>query len=307
MILMNFNDSVYSEKPAYAFIKTIMTPFLRPAFFKCVPSIFYNFFFRQYRAAFLKGRIPVKNVEHPLDVKIPFVPGWVTIYLDFISFWIRVVSFYLRRYGRRAYLPVKEFIISVGILYAYAAQAYKRCLSTTKRPFYIKRPRFFLIHLVDPHLMCIPSLHVMVAIHTYTSFVKIAKVLGEEENLKEQAQEMKNGALAITEAILFVKQHSVNCVAAALYAMSRYNPRFTPDEASAYVNLLFGPAPSSDGVPKKVRVHPSASPAVRINDDDIAMIKKHIIDLYGQFMFECDSSKAWEEPLINFLKKQSDA
>jgi hypothetical protein len=304
---MDFSDSVYSENPAYAVFKTFFSPALRPAFLKCVPSIFFNFFYRQYHASFFSGRIPVKNVDHPLDEKIPFTPSWVAIYLDFIFFWVRVVAFFLRRYGRRAYVPVKEFIISMGNLYAYAAIAYKRCLSTTVRPFYIARPRFFLIHLVDPHLMCIPSLHVMVVINTYTSFIKIAKILGEEEKLKEQAREMKSGALAIAQAILYVKQHSINCIAAALYAMSRYDPEFTPRDAAAFINLLFGPAPSAVGIPADLRVHPSSAPNTKLPADDTAQIKKHILDLYNQFMFEFERSKPWEEPLINFLQTRPNA
>jgi hypothetical protein len=304
---MDFSDSVYSENPAYAVFKTFFSPALRSAFLKCVPSIFYNFFFRQYHAVFFNGGIPVKNVEHSLDGKIPFAPSWIIIYLDFIFFWVRVVAFFLRRYGRRAYAPVREFIISMGNLYAYAAIAYKRCLSTTKRPFYIARPRFFLIHLVDPHLMCVPSLHVMVVIHTYTSFTKIARILGEEEKLKEQALEMKSGALAIAHAILYVKQHSINCIAAALYAMSRYDPRFTPEDAADFTSLLFGPTPSADGIPAAVRVHPCAAPGTKLPADDTARIKKHILDLYHQFMFEFERSKPWEEPLINFLQTCPDA
>ena len=86
------NKSIYSENILYAFIKAIFVPALRPAFCKCVPKILYNFFFCQHRAAFLSGRIPVTNVDHSLDKKIPFIPSWVTIYLDFVHFWIRMVS-----------------------------------------------------------------------------------------------------------------------------------------------------------------------------------------------------------------------
>ena len=184
---MKSTESVYSESTAYGIIKSIFTPFLRPAFCKCVPSIFFNFFLRQYHGAFFR-RIPISSVDHPLDEKIPFVPSWVTIYLDFVQYWIRMLSFFLRRYGRRAFVPVRDFILSMGELYAYAAEIYSKNFSTTKRPFYIARPRFFLIHLVDPHLMCIPSLHVMVVVFAHKMFAKIAKDLGEEEALKSQRE-----------------------------------------------------------------------------------------------------------------------
>ena len=300
---MKLSGSVYSEKSSYAFFKSILIPCLRPAFCKSVPSIFFNFFFRQYRAAFLPGRIPVSRVDHPLDEKIPFVPSWVTIYLDFVHFWIRMLSFFLRRYGRRAYAPVRDFILSIGRLYAFAAEVYIKNLSTTKRPFYIARPRFFLIHLVDPHLMCVPSLHVMVAIHTYKMFKVIAKTLGEEENLKEQILEMKQGALAISQAILYVKQHSVNCIPAALYAMFCFSPSvFTDEDACSFTEQLFSPAPDAGKMPVR-RVHPAASPSTKLPKEDQAEIKNHILSLYRRFRLEKETAKSWDEPLVNFLKK----
>jgi len=300
---MDFKDSVYTESTVYAFIKSIFLPALRPAFCKSVPSIFYNFFFKQFLFSFLPGKIPVAKVDHPLDEKIPFFPSWVTIYIDFVQFWIRMLSFYIRRYGRKAYIPIRDFIYSVGDLYAYAAQTYTKHLSTTKRPFYIARPRFFLIHMADPHLFCIPSLHVMVAIHTFKMFSVIAKQLGAEDKLKEQAEEMKQGALAISQAILYVKQHSVNCIPAALYAMTCYSPDLFPQkEAEDFTNQLFSPPPDKSKMPPKCHVHPAASPPSKITEEDKDQIKKHILSLYYRFLEEKKTAKDWTEPLIRFLK-----
>jgi len=306
---MKINDSVYSESSAYALIKSVFSPFLRPAFCKAVPSIFYNFFLRQYHAAFFPGRIPVTKVDHQLDKKIPFVPSWITIYLDFVQFWVRMLSFFVRRYRRKSFIPVRDFITSMGNLYAFAAEVYSKNLSTTKRPFYIARPRFLLIHLLDPHLMCIPSLHVMIAVHTYTMFSVIAKQLGEEENLNDQIEEMEQGALAISRAILFVKQHSVNCIPAALYAMTCFNPGvFTPQEAERFTSLLFSPAPGKNitlencNVPLRSKVHPSASPSTVIPEADLSLIKSHILSLYSRFLEEKKTAVNWYDPLLIFLK-----
>jgi hypothetical protein len=297
--------SVYSESCAYAIIKAVFHPFLRPAFCRCLPSIVLNFFLRQYHSVFLK-KIPVTDVDHPLDDKIQFVPSWVTIYLDFVQYWVRMLAFFLRRYNRRALPHVRDFIFSMGSLYAYAAQVYSKNLSTTKRPFYIARPRFFLIHMVDPHLMCIPSLHVMVVVHAYTMFEKIAKSLGEEENLKDQIIEMKQGALAIVSAILFIKQHSVNCIPASLYAMTCFSPDiFPPKEAETFVEQFFSPPPSADKAPKDSKVHPAASPLTKLPPADIAEIKAHVLSLYRRFLDEKDSAKPWNEPVLNFLRTYS--
>ena len=297
--------SVYSENPGYALYKAFfLNPLLRSVSLKSSFSIFKNFFFYQFRSSFLPGRIPVSRVDHSLDEKIPFVTSWVAIYLDFIYFWLRMIAFFLRNYGRRAYKPIGEFIFSLGGLYAYAAKVYKQNLSTTKRPFYVSHPRFLLIHLLDPHLMCIPSLHVMVAVHAYTKFAHIARQIGEEEKLKEQILEMKHGALAICQAVLFVKQHSVNCIPASLYAMTCFTPELFPvEEAQAFTELLFSPAPSLEKAPKNCPVHPAYSPVTELPQNVHKEIRDHIIKLYHKFLSEKEAAASWDEPIVNFLKK----
>jgi len=306
---MKKSDSVYDETPIYASVKTLTVSSMRPAAIRCIISIFYNFFFRQYRAAWQPGRVPVSRVDHPLDLKIPFIPSWITIYLDFIAFWVRMLSFLLRTYRRGAYTAVSEFLTAIGKLYHFAAETYQKNFSTTNRPFYIARPRFFLIHLVDPHLMCIPSLHVMVVILTYTRFAAILRSLGETEQCSAHSEEMKQGALAITRAILFVKQHSVNCVAAGLYAMTCFDGKlFPPEEAEAFTARLFDeppPVPSSaaDRHPQNYRTRPWAAPKTKISTADAAEIKTHIINLYRRFLAEGKTARHWTEPLLRFLQQ----
>jgi hypothetical protein len=296
---MDKKTSTYDESAFYTCFRTVCNPVLRRAVIGCVRSIFYNFFFRQYRAAFLPGRSPVSSVDHPLDAKIPFTPSWVTIYLDFVTFWVRMLAFLLRAFKRGAFAAVSEFITSMGNLYAFAAQVYQKNFSTTERPFYIARPRFFLIHLVDPHLMCIPSLHVMVAIRTYTKFAEIIRSLGKVEIAASQMEELKKGALAITEAVLYVKQHSINCISAALYAMTCFDGKlFPPEEAEAFTALLFtGQKSAPPG-------SPFVKPPTRIPPADAEEIRNYIINLYRQFLSEGEKAETWDKPLLNFLRSQ---
>jgi hypothetical protein len=311
MPLVKRAASVYDELFAmYPFFKTLCVPSLRPITLRCFVRIVYNFFLRQYHAAWLPGRVPVSRVDHPLDLKIPFVPSWVAIYLDFVFFWMRMLAFLLHRYGRRAYAEVGNFVASMGRLYAFAAESYRKNFSTTARPFYIARPRFFLIHLLDPHLMCIPSLHVMVVIMTYTRFAGILRSLGEADILQAQIEELKQGALAITQAILFVKQHSVNCIPAALYAMTCFDPKlFPPEEAEAFTGLLFGeaPPPETGRVPANYKVRPCAAPRTRLPAEDAAEIKAHIVGLYRRFLAEGKTARNWEEPLLDFMRQMPKA
>ena len=277
------NDEIANESVPMCFVRILGRPYLRSTALLCMASIFKNFFFRQYRAAFFSGRIPISNVDHPLDRKIPFLPGKVGIYLDFVAFWMRGMSFLLGRCGRRALEPVRSFIEGMGRLYAYAAEVYGKNLSTTERPFYVASPRFLLIHTVDPHLMCIPSLHVMVVVFAYTRFREIIKNLGEEEKFAAQAGELYQGALAITEAILYIKQHSVNCVPAALYAMTCFDPDlFPPDEAERFTSGIF----------KDVNLP---------NREDSEEIRGRILYLYRRFLAEREDGD-WKEPVFNFLK-----
>jgi hypothetical protein len=266
-----------------------MNPALRGPALKCIASIFRNFFFLQYKAVLFPGRIPVTSVDHPLDAKVPFIPRWVDIYLDFVTFWIRILGFLLDRYARRALAPVREFLDSMNRLYQFSAEVYARNMSTTRRPYYIARPRFFLIHLTDPHLMCIPSLHVMVMILSYTRFRRILGNFGDEQSLEARIDEINAGAALITEAILYVKQHSVNCVSAAMYAMSRFDPPLFPrSEAEVFVSRLFAPHGTLPGI--------SAA--------DGAPIRNHIIALYRRFMDESPApGQPWEGPLLRFLQE----
>ncbi|MDR2110743.1 MAG: hypothetical protein LBP32_05495 [Spirochaetaceae bacterium] len=272
-----------AQSPVRAIFRVLAAPALRKAGIRCLKEIVYNFFFLQYKAALFPRRIPVSRVDHPLDRRIPFSPGWVDVYLDFTAFWIRIAGFILDRYGKKARPAAVDFIRSMGKLYAFAAEVYVKNLSTTTRPRYFANPRFLLIHGFDPHLMCVPSLHVMVMIRSYTQFARMVRSLGDGETLAAQIAEIRRGALAITEAILYVKQHSVNCVSASMYAMTCFDKAaFPPAEAEAFAGEIF--ANAEDIAPR-----------------DRDAVRDHIITLYRRFLGEGKTGTAWEAPLLDFL------
>jgi hypothetical protein len=283
-----------SDIPApVVFFKIFLNRRLRSHARRCIGSIFYNFFFCQYRAALvrgfnLKGQIPVSAVDHELDDRIPFSPGWITVYLDFVGLWVRMLGFLLTHFGARAWNAAAGFMDSMGELYRFAGTVYRKNLSTTRRPFYIGRPRFLLLHVFDPHLMCIPSLHVMVVIFTYTRFTRILAELGAGDG--PWAKECRRGALDITEAILYVKQHSVNCVAAAMYAMTRFDRAgFPPEEAENFASRLF----------RGESAHTAALPQIGAEAAEAA--RGHILNLYRRFLSQ-GQGENWEKPLLVFLR-----
>ncbi|MCL2070344.1 MAG: hypothetical protein FWH19_05105 [Treponema sp.] len=274
-----------SESVPMSLVRILSRPYLRTTALLCLASIFRNFFFLQWRSAFLPGRIPVSRADHPLDSRIPFWPCKVDTYIDFVALWVRSLGFLLRKFGNRAQEPVRNFLEEMGGLYAHAADVYRQNLSTTKRPFYIGRPRFLLIHLVDPHLMCVPSLHVLVVTRSYTGFAEMLKSLGEEGRFASQIEELRRDALAITEAVLYIKQHSVNCIPAALYAMSAIDPEhFPPAEAESFISGIFCDAKEPQ-------------------EGDAAEIRGQILSLYRRFLAESKTGGDWKEPLFNFLKE----
>jgi hypothetical protein len=287
------------------FLRIMLDRRLRPHARRCIASIFYNFFFCQYRAALAgkfkrKKSIPVSRVDHELDGLIPFTPAWIKVYLDFVGFWIRMLGFLLKRFGDRAGEEAAFFLDSMAELYRFAGEVYRKNLSTTRRPFYIRRPRFLLIHLADPHLMCIPSLHVMVAILTYTRFGRIMRGFGGGDS--PLVEEFRRGALDITAAILYVKQHSVNCVAAAMYAMTCFDRAgFSPDEAEAFAACLFAAGGGNAGNAGL----PATAGLPAIGDEEGRAVREHIVKLYRLFLSQSGGKRRGEEwtgPLLDFLK-----
>ncbi|MDR0475063.1 MAG: hypothetical protein LBH43_15490 [Treponema sp.] len=264
--------------------RILESPFLRKRGLRCFSSIMKNFFFLQYMQAVFKRR-PVAQSDHPLDEKIPFTPAKVNIYLDFIAYWIRAIGFMLRSFGRQALAGTGEFIDSIGDLYKKAAEVYTEKFSTTRRPRYLARMRFITIHTFDPHLMCIPSLHVMIVIRTYTFFREAIRRMGTglERKYSPKIEEVRRRGIAITEAVLYVKQHSVNCISAAMYAMTCFDPAlFPPEEGERFVSELFVGSPY-------------------ISAEDQKRIREYILGLYKAFLSEGKNAPSWKEPLMKFL------
>jgi hypothetical protein len=147
--------------------------------------------------------------------------------------------------------------------------------------------------------MCIPSLHVMVAILTYTSFRRIMGELGQGDS--PLVEEFRRGALDITAAILYVKQHSVNCVAAAMYAMTCFDgAAFPPEEAEVFASRLFS-GKESAGHGGNAGL-PSAAGLPGIGEEAAAAVRGHIVKLYRRFLESRAPGSAWEKPLLEFLE-----
>jgi hypothetical protein len=271
--------------------RLMLNKYLAPHFFSTARQINTNFFALQHRARRHPGRIPVVNVDHPLDNAVPFRPKWVMIYHDFSAFWIRTAVFLSRSVSLVA---AGVFIDSIGGLYAAAAQIYTKCMSTTTRPRYFGNIGCAVIQLFDPHLLCIPSLHVMVCVQTWIKARYLLENSDAPQTEKLHAEKLFQHAVLITESILYMKQHSVNCIPAAMYAVSCFEPAlFTRDDAAAFARALFTDE-------RNAEIFPDARDAIR----------SHIEDTYAAFMCERETLQAagnndWTLPLDAFLQKHA--
>ena len=85
----------------------------------------------------------------------------------------------------------------------------------------------------------------------------------DESERKLYEKELKDGANDIIETVLYIKQHSVNCIPAALYMLLYLlKDRFTIDTAVEIINGLFE------------------------NDDRISLTEKNAIHAHIHYMFE---------------------
>jgi hypothetical protein len=269
------------------FLASMLRIVLRPIKRTClstVKSIVYNFFYLQYRGVIFRKKVKVSWVDHPLDDEIPFTPSWINVYMDFSPFWVRTQAFLAETFGKAADPYIESFIRSIGELYRQAAVVYKRNFSTTRRPFYLGKPGFVSIHMLDPHLMCIPSLHVMVVVLTYRKMRQILRDLHVEAEYNDELETVRRRALDITESILYIKQHSINCISAGLYAVTCFDERLFPaSEAYAFIRELFVKGGPVSGL-------------------SCAAIKNHILDLYQNFLDARPEHGNWEQPLLDFLE-----
>lgn len=247
-----------------------------------------KFFWLQFSVKLGLRKIPVLPVDNALDKKVPFNPLKVPIYLNFIHFWVRPMVFIINKYGTKKAVPYcAKFFAIIDKSYQEAARIYSFRMSTTDRPMCkvdksVQR-HFNTIRTVDPHYLCVPSLHIAIVVLAYTFFRQTFKEL--EMDNKEQDfynAELYRGALDIAETVLYVKQHSVNCIPAALFMMTNLIPEyFKAEDARIFINDLF-------------------KDCTDIQSEDKINIHNHIKNMYENLLQE-KGDKDWTEPVKNWI------
>ena len=254
-----------TRKTSLKFIGTIMTTFFLPQF--------------QSRLRIKKRK--VVNVDHELDKLIPFSADYIKIYMGFIPLWIKSIYFIYQEFGNVSLPLIVEYINNIGELYRSGFDVSNNCQSTTTRPGSGRNIPLKLIHWADPHLHCVPSLHVMIVCFNHLRIGTIIKKLAEgTDGYEAELAYLGNQAILITNSILFMKQHSINCIPAGLFAISTECSEFTDEYA---LNLI-----------EEIRKMNTGS----INR--MEEIAAYISDLYVDFVKSSDSDSS-REILIDFL------
>lgn len=210
---------------------------------KYIFTILKDFFILQHLQKFHITKRRVINVDTAIDEKIPFVPQKIFVYLSFVSFFVRPIDMLKHNLGLKKAAPYLcvylKFLTSV---YRNAASIYRYTMTTTSRPRYLKTHKFRTIHFFDPHLLCVPSIHVAISAGLYAWFRQFFKTgLFSNEEAEAYLNEIKKQALAIVESVLLVKQHSVNCIPLALYMLTSTMNKsfFSAQDAIDFIDSLF--------------------------------------------------------------------
>ena len=206
-------------------------------------TILRDFFILQHLQRFHITKRRVINVDTAIDEKIPFVPQRIFVYLSFVSFFVKPIDMLKRTLGLKKAAPYLciylKFLTSV---YKNASSIYRYTMTTTTRPRYLKTRKFRTIHFFDPHLLCVPSIHVAISAGVLAWFRQFFKIgLFSKEDADAYLEEIKAQAIAIVESVLFVKQHSVNCIPLALYMLTSTMNKsfFSAQDAIDFIDCLF--------------------------------------------------------------------
>jgi hypothetical protein len=242
------------------------------------------FFLPQFQTAIFRTR-PVVYVDHPVDRAIPFQPSVVSLYMSFIPLWMNAVFWLNRRYGRAADALLADFLEGIALLYDEAGSIYLSCHSTTVRPKRLPNLNCAMIQVLDPHLNCIPSLHVTIVFGAWMLARGVVTTMGEAGESRAEAwlASLYDHARRIAETTMLMKQHSVNCVGASLWYLNvRYPAGFDDARCSAIIDGLF----TIEG--QDVPVKEEARARIR---EVFALLKQ-----------EAAGSGDWRGPLLGFIR-----
>ena len=247
--------------------------------------VVFKFFLPQYFEKIHLLHIPVKHVDHELDEKVPFRTDRLSIYMDFVNVWIRPITMLIHRYGIwNGSKLAGEYLCYIRLAYEEAWKMYKKCFTTTYRPA-SDNPKILKLRRADPHYMCVPSLHISIVCLCFSFYRMLFEREGfTEEEKQKWNKELFSRAIEIGETVLYIKQHSVNCIPAALYMLTRITPEFfTPEQATEFIDALFVNAND-------------------VSEENKKRIHSHINFMYERLLLEGTMEDDWTVPVMRWLE-----
>ena len=274
----------YSVVAPFFYLTTC--PYTASYAWKLIFTIIKDFFLLQMGQKLHITKRPVINVETDIDEKIPFLPNEVKAYLEFVPFFVKPMDMLKNQLGIKKAAPyLCLYLKYLTMIYKNAATIYRFCMTTTSRPKYYKSHNFRTIHFFDPHLLCVPSIHVAVSAGTHAWFRQCFKTgIINQKDADEYLSEIKNHAVQIVESVLFIKQHSVNCVPLALYMLSSTMSKsfFSAQNAADFIDELFK---DSTEISAEVRHE----------------ILEHFYYMYDRTLLESKYSANWQDCIRHWL------
>jgi hypothetical protein len=251
-----------------------------------------SFFLPQFENAIFRRR-RVVSVDHPLDGDIPFDPSRIGKYLEFVKLWMGSLYYLLRRSERRDLAAFVDYADAIRDLYADAGSIYRRVHTTTARPKGNYDLGFALIHAADPHLNCVPSLHVLLVVSNWKIALATAGRIGRGRELGPWLARLRDEAVAITESVLFVKQHSLNCVGVSLFYLRRRFPRLSDAEVEAFVAELFATEAGRGPLPAET----------------VGALRAAILEVYRRLdaAYLARPESGWREPILAFIEERAES
>lgn len=277
--------SSYKPVTLVFFVLTDFSGFLTAV--QLIVTILRDFFFIQINRKLGLKKTPIAKVDNELDKKIPFDPSKVNVYLGFIGFWINPLCMLIKRLGRKKAKPyVISFLRKITLAYKSAAQVYRICMTTTDRPHYHNTLYFRLIHFFDPHYLCVPSLHIAVVTLVWIFYREIFNEIDEFSQDEKNAylEEIYRGTIQISETVLFIKQHSVNCIPAALYMINHLMPSHL--DANDAIQILHDLFINTD-----------------VSEEDQKELKDYMYFMFERFLLTGTTDDNWILPIKDWLKE----
>lgn len=215
-------------------------PSLWPLFARLLIAIGRDFFWPQYRLRILPRSRRVVFVDGPLDQRIPFRPEYFSTYLGFVSLWLNTLSHTRRQAGAASLPGWTKVLVELESLYREAGAISRAWPTTTVRAAGLRGPRMALIKFFDPHYHCLPSLHILIIAHTFLRYREWMREVTDAggENAVWEAY-LRREMMEIAESVLYVKQHSISCIAGSLFFLTAKFPEADEAFVEGFIQGLF--------------------------------------------------------------------